>query len=156
MLDIARTLNEEGIAGATGALVKERRPLYPQKRGVHGDVPLPRTMSIPFAWRGVPTIGSKAHIRRVNGLMRSRAPVVSHPRMVGNPYVLSGLIKCYRDLSGHDSLRGRFHYYVCHSLMSEAAVDAICPGSTSAASHQVTQVTIEFRPSGCAHSALSF
>ena len=38
MLQISKTLNDEGIASpARQALVQERRPLHPQKRGLHGD-----------------------------------------------------------------------------------------------------------------------
>ena len=41
-----------------------------------------------------PAIVSKTQFRRVNGLMRSRAPRVAHPRRVASSYLLSGLVKC--------------------------------------------------------------
>ena len=57
---------------------------------------------------------------RVNKLMRSRAPKMSHPRRVGSTYLLSGLVKCKtcnRALSGQDAKSGQFAYYVCQSIM---------------------------------------
>ena len=67
---------------------------------------------------------SKVQFRRVNSVMRSRAPRVAHPRRVGSSYMLSGLVKCYRckrTLSGQASKSGRFHYYVCKSLMKRGS-----------------------------------
>ena len=57
---------------------------------------------------------------RVNKLMHSRAPKMSHPRRVGSTYLLSGLVKCKtcnRALSGQDAKSGQFAYYVCQSIM---------------------------------------
>ena len=43
ILDITRTLNDEGISNPTGRpLVQERRPHHPPKRGVHGNPGLGR------------------------------------------------------------------------------------------------------------------
>ena len=70
--------------------------------------------------RAFPSIVSKAQFRRVNGRMRSRAPRITHPRRVASSYMFSGLVKCYRCktlLSGQDAKSGRFHYYVCQSLI---------------------------------------
>ncbi len=70
--------------------------------------------------KAFPAIVSKIQFRRVNRLMRSRAPRKTHPRRVGSSYLLSGLVKCRRynrALSGQDSKGGKFAYYVCQSLM---------------------------------------
>ena len=70
--------------------------------------------------KAFPSIISKTRFRRVNRLMRSRAPKVAHPRRVGSTYLLSGLVKCQacnRALSGQDAKSGRFSYYVCQSIM---------------------------------------
>ena len=70
--------------------------------------------------KAFPSIISKTRFRRVNRLMRSRAPKVAHPRRVGSTYLLSGLVKCKacnRALSGQDAKSGRFAYYVCQSIM---------------------------------------
>ena len=70
-----------------------------------------------------PAITSKAQFDRVNKIMRSRAPKITHPRRVGSTFLLSGLVKCYkckRALSGRYSSRGTFPYYVCHSFIKRA------------------------------------
>ena len=74
--------------------------------------------------KAFPAIISKAQFRRVNKLMRSRAPKINHPRRVGSSYLLSGLVKCKtcnRALSGQDSKSGQFSYYVCQSLMKRGS-----------------------------------
>ena len=70
-----------------------------------------------------PAITSREQFDRVNRIMRSRAPKITHPRRVGSTFLLSGLVKCYRckrSLSGRYSSRGTFPYYVCHSLVKRA------------------------------------
>ena len=106
------------------ALVQERHPLHPQKRGLHRDVDLGRNAkdkADPIRIeKAFPAIISKAKSQRVNRLMRSRAPKIAHPRRVGSTYLLSGLVKCHkcnRALSGQDAKSGQFSYYVCQSIM---------------------------------------
>ena len=73
--------------------------------------------------KAFPAIVTKAQFIRVNKIMRSRAPKITHPRRVGSSFLLSGLVKCYRckrALSGRYSSRGTFPYYVCHSLVKRA------------------------------------
>ena len=70
--------------------------------------------------KAFPAIVSKTRFRRVNSLMRSRAPKIAHPRRVASSYLLSGLVKCKacnRALSGQDAKSGQFSYYVCQSIM---------------------------------------
>ena len=60
--------------------------------------------------KAFPAIVTKAQFSRVNKLMRSRAPKMSHPRRVGSTYLLSGLVKCKtcnRALSGQDAKSGQ-------------------------------------------------
>ncbi len=74
--------------------------------------------------KAFPAIVSKSQFRRVNKLMRSRAPKRVHTRRVGSSYFLSGLVKCKRcsrALSGQDSKCGKFSYYVCQSLMKRGS-----------------------------------
>ena len=124
MLEIARTLNDEGIANPTGKLWTTN--------GVH-IILTSEAYTGTLVW-GVnardkappirvedafPAIVSKTMFRRVNKLMRSRAPKAIHPRRVGSSYLLSGLVKCKRcnrALSGQDAKSGKFSYYVCQSL----------------------------------------
>ena len=82
--------------------------------------------------KAFPAVVTKAQFDRVNSIMRSRAPKITHPRRVGSSFLLSGLVKCYRckrALSGRYSSRGTFPYYVCHSFVKRA------PGSCD--SHRV-------------------
>ena len=70
-----------------------------------------------------PATVTKDQFDRVNRILRSRAPKVSHPRRVESTFLLSGLVKCYRckrALSGRYSSRGTFPYYVCHSFVKRA------------------------------------
>ena len=125
MLDIARALNDEGIASPAGKLWS--------KNGVHL---LLRNEAYTGAlvWgtnakdkadpvrveKAFPSIVSKAQFRRVKRLMRSRAPKRTHPRRVGSTYLLSGLVKCKecdRAFSGQEAKSGQFSYYVCQSIM---------------------------------------
>ena len=70
--------------------------------------------------KAFPAIVSKTRFRRVNSLMRSRAPKIAHPRRVASSYQLSELVKCRacnRALSGQDTKSDQFAYYVCQSIM---------------------------------------
>ncbi len=108
ILEITRTLNDEGIANPTGRLWS--------KNGVH-IILKNEVYTGTLVWgvdakdkaepvrveKAFPAIVSKAQFRRVNRKLRSRAPRRSHPRRVGNTYLLSGLVRCKacnRALSG--------------------------------------------------------
>ena len=129
ILDITRTLNDEGIANPTGRLWS--------KNGVH-IILRNEAYTGTLVWgadakdkaepvrveRAFPAIISKTRFRRVNRKLRSRAPKRSHPRRVGSSYLLSGLIKCKAcncALSGQDAKSGRFSYYVCQSVMKRGS-----------------------------------
>ena len=123
--EIARTLNDDGIANPTG------RPW--SKNGVHillTNVVYTGTLLWGLNARdgspsvrvedAFPAIVSKELFSRVQSHMRSRAPRRAHPRRVGSSYLLSGLVRCKRcrrALSGQDSKSGKFSYYVCQSLL---------------------------------------
>ena len=125
MVDIARELNDEGISSPRGKLWG--------KTSVHSIV-VNQVYTGTLVWganakdgtdpvrveNAFPGIVSKAQFRRVNSVMRSRAPKVVNPRRVGSPFLLSRLIKCRtcnRALTGQYSKSGRYPYYVCQSLM---------------------------------------
>ena len=129
ILDITRTLNNEGIANPTGRLWS--------KNGVH-IILRNESYTGTLVWgvdakdgappvrveKAFPAIISKAQFRRVNRKLRSRAPKRSHPRRIGSSYLLSGLIKCKacsRALSGQDAKSGKFSYYVCQSVMKRGS-----------------------------------
>ena len=95
ILDITRTLNDEGIANPTGRLWS--------KNGVH-IILKNEAYTGTLVWgvdakdkadpvrveKAFPAIVSKSRFRRVNRKLRSRAPRKSHPRRVGSTYLLSG------------------------------------------------------------------
>ena len=129
ILDITRTLNNEGIANPTGRLWS--------KNGVH-IILRNQAYTGTLVWgadakdkadpvrveKAFPAVVSKAQLKRVNRKLRSRAPKRSHPRRAGSTYLLSGMIKCKacnRALSGQDAKSGRFAYYVCQSVMKRGS-----------------------------------
>ena len=128
MLKIARALNDDGIASPRGKLWN--------KTTVHGILNN-EAYTGTLVWgnnakdnadpvrveKAFPATVTKAQFDRVNKIMRSRAPKITHPRRVGSTFLLSGLVKCYRckrALSGRYSSRGTFPYYVCHSFVKRA------------------------------------
>ena len=125
MLKIAQALNDEGIASPAGKLWSKNGIHFILRNEVY-------TGALVWGTKGkgkddpvrvdkaFPSIVSKTRFRRVNRLMRSRAPKRAHPRRVGSTYLLSGLVKCKacnRALSGQDAKSGQFAYYVCQSIM---------------------------------------
>ena len=125
MLDIARTLNDEGISSAAGKLWSNNAVHFILTNEVYTGTLVWGTAATDGAdpvrvERAFPSIVSKAQFRRVNARMRSRSPRITHPRRVASSYMFSGLVKCYRCetlLSGQDAKSSRFHYYVCQSLL---------------------------------------
>ena len=135
ILDITRTLNDEGIANPTGRLWS--------KNGVH-IILKNETYTGTLIWgvnakdnaepvrveKAFPAIITRAQFGRVGKLMRARAPKTSHPRRVGSTYLLSGLVKCKacnRALSGQDAKSGQFAYYVCQSIMKRGKNACVTP-----------------------------
>ena len=125
MLDITRVLNDEGIATATGKRWS--------KTGVH-NILTNEVYTGTLVWganakdksapvrveKAFPGIVSKAQFHRVNSLLRSRAPKITHPRRVGSSFLLSGLVRCKMcdtPLSGQFARRGQYAYYVCKTLI---------------------------------------
>ncbi len=135
ILDITRTLNDEGIANPTG------RPW--SKNGVH-IILRNETYTGTLTWgtsakhkgepvrveQAFPAIITKTQFRKVNKQLSSRAPRQAHPRRVASSYLLSGMVKCKacrRAMSGQDSKSGQFAYYVCQSLMKRGSGACDCP-----------------------------
>ena len=129
MLDIARAFNDEDIRTTTGKLWSNSAVNFILKNEVYTgtlvwgakakDEAAPVRVEEAF-----PAIVSKAQFRRVNSRMRFRASKTTHPRRIASSYLLSGLVKCYRCetlLSGQDAKGGRFHYYVCQSLIKRGS-----------------------------------
>ena len=129
ILDITRTLNDEGIANPTGRLWSKNGVHIILKNEVYTGTLVWGTTAKEKAdpvrvEKAFPAIVSKAQFKRVNRKLRSRAPKRSHPRRVGSTYLLSGLVRCRacnRALSGQDAKSGRFAYYVCQSVMKRGS-----------------------------------
>ena len=125
MLDIARAINDEAIPSATGKLWSSTAVNFILRNEVYTGTLIWGAKAKDEAdpvrvEEAFPAIVSKAQFRRVNSRMRSRASKATHPRRIASSYLLSGLVKCYRCetlLSGQDAKGGRFHYYVCQSLI---------------------------------------
>ena len=125
MLPIAETLNDEGVASPAGKLWSKNTVHFILKNEVYTGTLIWGAKSKDKAEpvrveKAFPAIVSKTRFRRVNSLMRSRAPKIAHPWRVASSYLLSGLLKCKacnRALSGQDAKSGQFSYYVCQSIM---------------------------------------
>ena len=127
MLPIAETLNDEGVASPAGKLWSKNTVHFILKNEVYtgtliwGVSGKGKGKAEPVrVEKAFPAIVSKTRFRRVNSLMRSRAPKIAHPRRVASSYLLSGLVNCKackRALSGQDAKSGQFSYYVCQSIM---------------------------------------
>ena len=67
-----------------------------------------------------PAIVSKGEFRRAKKLLGSRAPKKVHPRRSASLYLLSGLLRCEtcgKAMTAAEAKRGKYTYYVCHSLL---------------------------------------
>ena len=131
----ASTLNGEGIASPAGKLWSKNGIHFILRNEVYTgtliwganakDKAEPVRIEAAFL-----AIISRAMFRRVNGLMRSRAPKVTHPRRVGSSYLLSSLVKCKacgKAFSGQDAKSGQFSYYVCQSIMKRGKDACVAP-----------------------------
>ena len=126
-LDITKTLNSEGIASPRGKLwlkTSVQRVLDNESytgtliwgRESKDGAPPVRVN------RAFPALVSKREFRQVAALLRSRAPKVVHPRRSSSPYLLSGIVKCKscrKALTAAEAKSGRYHYYVCQSLLKK-------------------------------------
>ena len=126
-LDIARTLNAEGVASPKGkqwlkstvhTTLNNEAYTGTVVWGVttkDGDPPV-------RVEKAFPALVSKRRFGQVADLLRSRAPETVHPRRASSPYLLSGLAKCEtcgKALTAAEAKSGRYTYYVCHSLLKK-------------------------------------
>ena len=129
ILDITRTLNDEGIANPTG------RPW--SKNGVHiilrneaytgtllwGASAKDGTPPIRIE-NAFPAIVSHQEFRKVHRLLKSRAPNKVNPRRASSAYLLSGLAKCEtcdKALTATEAKSGKYTYYVCQSILKKGS-----------------------------------
>ena len=125
ILDIARTLNSEGIRTTNGKRLAKttiNAMLYNEAYagtvvwGVNAKDGAP-PVRVEDAH---PAIVSRAEFGKVGRLLKSRAPSSVNPRRVSSPYLLSGLLKCEtcsRAMTAAEAKSGKYTYYVCQSLL---------------------------------------
>ena len=126
-LDIVKTLNGEGIATAAGKRWSKTTVHYVLTNEAYTGTLIwgknARDGAQPVRVENAfPAIISHEQFECVADLMRSKAPVKTHPRRVASPYLLSGLVRCERcdrPLTGHKAKSGQFAYYVCQSLVHQ-------------------------------------
>ena len=123
-LDIAKTLNAEGIPTSNGKKwLKTTIHFILTNEAYAGTVVWganARDGQPPVRVEDAhPGIVSRWEFRRIAGMMQSRAPQKVNPRRASSPYLLSGLAKCEtcgKAMIAAEAKSGRYSYYICHSL----------------------------------------
>ena len=132
--EIAKLLNGEGLRTSTGrrwgcvtvhkVLTNEayRGTLVWGGRAGHraaksGEPPV----RAEGAW---PAIVEEATFDLVQKKLTARGPSIAHPRTVGSPYLLSGMIfcRCGRAMTGRSAKSGRHFYYSCSRAAKQGRV----------------------------------
>ena len=125
VLDIARTLNREGIPTA--------RAKRWNKTTIHAML-TNEAYTGTLIWGATakdglgavrvegafPAIVSREEFQEVGRMLQAKAPARVHPRRAASRYLLSGLVKCQtcrRALTAAEAKSGRYTYYVCQSLI---------------------------------------
>ena len=135
VLDIVRTLNDEGIPTRNGGrwpkntihkmLTNEAYAgTLVWGKGARDKAPPVRVDD------AFPAIVTREEFENANQLLQSRAPKVVHPRRASSPYLLSGLLKCAscgRTLTAAEAKSGKYTYYVCQSLLTRGKETCATP-----------------------------
>ena len=125
LIEIARGLNHDGLItrkknqwsktavhkvlkneAHTGVLIWDRQKL----RKLNNDLP---PIRVENAW--APIIDRES-FEQVQTKLGTRAPKITHPRVVHSEYILSGLMRCKScnaAMIGHAVKSGKFFYYMC-------------------------------------------
>ena len=124
-LDIAKTLNAEGIPTSNGKKwLKTTIHFILTNEAYAGTVVWganAKDGQPPVRVEDAhPAIVSRREFRRIAGMMQSRAPKKVNPRRISSPYLLSGLAKCEtcgKAMTAAEAKSGKYTYYICHSLL---------------------------------------
>ena len=126
-LDIAKTLNAEGIPTSKGKKwLKTTIHFILTNEAYAGTVVWganAKDGQPPVRVEDAhPAIISKGEFRfrRIARMMESRAPKKVNPRRISSPYLLSGLAKCAtcrKAMTAAEAKSGKYTYYICHSLL---------------------------------------
>ena len=131
-LDIARTLNAEGIPTVNGKKwVKTTIYSMLQNEAYAGAVVWginAKDGAPPVRVEDAhPAIVSKREFHRIKKMLGSRAPRKVNPRRASSPYLLSGILKCEtcgKAMTASEAKSGKYTYYVCQSLLKRGK--AVC------------------------------
>ncbi len=125
LLDITRTLNDEGIATPNGKhwlktsihrLLANEAYTGTVVWGTNAKDGAP-PVRVENAFPGIVT---REEFERVAQVLHAKAPPQVHPRRATSPYLLSRLAKCQhcrKSLSAQEAKGGKYTYYVCQSLL---------------------------------------
>ncbi len=129
VLDITRTLNDEGIPTTTGKpWLKTTVHRLLTNEAYTGTLVWGHNAkdgSEPVRVEGAhPAIVTADDFQYVQRLMKSRAPKKVNPRRISSPYVLSGLVNCELcgvSMSAAEAKGGKYSYYVCQSKIKKGS-----------------------------------
>ena len=129
VLDITRTLNDEGIPTTTGKpWLKTTVHRLLTNEAYTGTLVWGHNAkdgSEPVRVEGAhPAIVTAEEFQYVQRLMKSRAPKKVNPRRISSPYVLSGLVNCELcdvSMSAAEAKGGKYSYYVCQSKIKKGS-----------------------------------
>ena len=128
LTEIAKLLNREGIPAPKGKkwnkttlhkIATNEAYTGTLVWGIHGKSQEP--IRVENVWSA---IVDRETFNRVQELLKQRSPVMSHPRRVVSPYLLSGIVRCGRcgkALIASEAKGGQFTYYVCGTLIRQGA-----------------------------------
>ena len=138
-LDIAKTLNAEGIPTSNGKKWLKTTVHFVLTNEAYASTVVwganAKDGAPPVRVEGAhPAIVTKQEFRRIAGMMQSRAPKKVNPRRVSSRYLLSGLAKCEtcgkamtaaeakcetcgKAMTAAEAKSGKYTYYICHSLL---------------------------------------
>ena len=125
-IEISRILNGDGLTTRQNKKWSKTSVHYILKNEVYagtlmwGEVSTngkkenrPPVIRVENAW---PTIIEKNIFELVQKKLTSRAPKITHPRVIHSEYILSGLLRCKTcnaAMVGHAVKSGKFFYYMC-------------------------------------------
>ena len=135
ILDITKTLNSDGVPSPDG-----KRWMKTTVHRMLGNEAYTGTLVWGVGAKdntppvrvedAFPAIVSQREFKKVEKMLRSKAPKVTHPRRTASPYLLSGLLTCQtcgKALSAAEAKGGRYTYYVCHSLLKRGSGECATP-----------------------------
>ena len=118
ILDICRTLNDEGVANPTGKLWSKNGVQIILRNETYTGALVWGTKAKDKAEpvrveKAFPAIVSRDDFERVSAILESKAPARIHPRRAASPYLLSGIVRCGtcgKALTAHEAKSGQLAY----------------------------------------------